>query len=104
VACSAYSFRSSRIGRIVLLWRIGRIAGPQSEDLLEEGSERESGNDVARPVGQHHDARQREPNRERSDRSTGLAGSVPAAEASAPMCSAWPEGKASSRLPEKETP
>ena len=34
----------------------------------------------------------------------GPAGSVPAAEASAPMCSAWPEGKASSRLPEKEMP
>ena len=34
----------------------------------------------------------------------GPAGNVPAADASAPMCSAWPEGKASSRLPEKEMP
>lgn len=34
----------------------------------------------------------------------GPAGKAPAADASAPMCSAWPEGKASSRLPEKEIP
>ena len=33
-----------------------------------------------------------------------FTGSVLAAEASAPMCTAWPDGNASSRLPEKGTP
>ena len=34
----------------------------------------------------------------------GPAGNAPAADAKAPMCSAWPEGKASLRLPENGTP
>ena len=34
----------------------------------------------------------------------GPTGKAPAADAKAPMCKAWPEGKASSRLPEKEMP
>jgi hypothetical protein len=34
----------------------------------------------------------------------GPTGRAPAADASAPMCRAWPEGKASSRLPENEIP
>src|ERR1700761_9438679 len=70
VARSAYSFRSSIIGMITLLRRIEGIARPQPEGPLEDGSERESGDDVAGPVGQHHDAGQRKPDRERSDRST----------------------------------
>src|ERR1700760_1242926 len=69
VARSAYSFRSSIIGMIALLWRIERIARPQPDGPLENGSERESGDNVARPVGQNHDARQRKPDREGADRS-----------------------------------
>jgi hypothetical protein len=59
---------------IILLRSAEWIAGPQSEEPLEDGSERESGDDVARPVGQDHDTRQREPNRERSDRLSGAGG------------------------------
>src|ERR1700689_3510057 len=65
---SAYSFRSSRTGMIALLRRIDGIARPQSEGPIENSSERESGDDVARPMGQHHDAGQREPDREHPDR------------------------------------
>src|ERR1700689_3611074 len=68
---SAYSFRSSIIGMIALLERIERIARPQPEGPLEDGSEREPGDNIARPMGQNHDARQRKPDRERPDRPAG---------------------------------
>src|SRR5579863_8370871 len=63
VARSAYSFRSSRIGMIALLRKIQGMASPQSGGPLENGSEREPGDEIARPVGQNHDARQRMPDR-----------------------------------------
>src|ERR1700733_5139384 len=74
VARSAYSFRSSKIGMIALLERIERIARPQPEGPLKDGSEREPGDNIARPMGQHHDAGQREPDCERPDRSAGPGG------------------------------
>src|ERR1700692_807362 len=58
VARSTYSLRSSSIGMIVVLRSAEWIAGPQPEEPLEDGSERESGDDVARPMGQDHHTRQ----------------------------------------------
>src|ERR1700728_2802094 len=58
VARSAYSFRSSSIGMVALLRRAEWISGPQPEEPFEDGSERESGDDVARPMGQDHHTRQ----------------------------------------------
>jgi hypothetical protein len=79
-----------------------RIAGPQPQQTLKERPERESA--IARPVRQNHYARQGEADRKRADRSAGPAGNAPAADAKAPMWSARPEGKASSRFPENGTP
>ena len=71
VVRSAYSLRLSSIGTSVLLRRIEGVTGPQAKEPLENGSESESRDNVARPVRQNYYSRQREPNRERSDRPTG---------------------------------
>jgi hypothetical protein len=56
---------------LVLLGGFKRIAGPQAKKPLEDASERESRDDVARPMRQNRDPRQRETDRERSDRPAG---------------------------------
>jgi hypothetical protein len=48
---------------MVLLPNFGRIARPPAQKALKEGPEHESRDYIARPVGQHHYARQREPDR-----------------------------------------
>ena len=73
------------------------------EAPFENRPECEAGNDIARPMRQDRNASERQPDRNRADRPPGTSWQ-PAGRRCQSMCSAWPEGNASFRLPESGTP
>lgn len=81
-----------------------RKTGARAEKPFQCSPDRKSGDNVARPMRQDDDARQRKATATVRTIRRGPGVSAPAADASAPMCNAWPDGNASSRLPEKDMP
>src|SRR5579863_9373231 len=68
------SLRVPDSGNTALTKALERKAGPQSQAPFKSCAQRETHDDIARPMRQHQYARQREAERQSSDRSTGNRG------------------------------